>query len=328
MRLSFRQKQSFYHSLGQLLRSGVAFPAALDNLGRTARGALREFIRRLRKSVEGGQTVGEAFERARPTVTELETGIVSAVERTGRLEHGMAQLSSYFATLDRARTGIIRRSAYPIFVLHFGVFALGLPTLLFGGGVQGYLQQTGGILVIFYLLAVLIASAAPLLGDLAATSSVADAILRRVPLWGKIRRSFALSRFCATYEMQLDAGVNVIDALAAAARASRSGAIRANVEAALPEVRAGAQVGPLLGRGGAFPEEMIHALCVGEESGELSAELERMAVDYQSEAVGALDVFAEWVPKLLYVGVLIYIGFGIISGYQHIWQQYQKVLSF
>jgi type II secretory pathway component PulF len=223
---------------------------------------------------------------------------------------------------------LLKRSAYPLFVLHFGIFAVGLPTLLFGGGVQAFLQRTVGLLFVLYAIAAIIALSVPLLADLGANSGTMDALLRAFPMLGKMRRSLAVSRFCATYEMQLDAGVNVLDALASAARASRSGLIHENVRRALPEVRSGGQVGPLLAQGRGFPLEMLRAFSVGEDSGQLGPELDRMALEYREEGLQALDTFADWLPKLLYFAILIYLGYGIIAGYQQIWASYDKILNF
>ena len=328
MSLSLREKQSLYHSLGQLLRSGVPLPGALANLAQTASGSQRRLLVRLREAVGAGRTVGEALGAARPAVSEMEVGIVSAVERAGRMEQGMTQLASYFQALAAAREGILKKCAYPAFVLHFGIIILSLPTLLFGGGLEAYLRQTGQVLVLIYGFALIVALLVPLLVDAGARSAACDSLLRVVPLIGKIRRSFAVARFCATYGMQLNAGINVMDALHAAQRASRSGLIRATVQRAIPQVRNGAQVGSLLTAGGAFPEPMIRAFCVGEQTGELDQELARLAADYQSEALSHLENAAEWLPRLFYVGILLYTGYRVVALYQKYMQDVGKLMDF
>ena len=321
MSLSLRDKQSLYHNLGQLVRSGVPFPSALENLARTTRGGTRTVIRRLKDGVGSGQTVGEAFARQHPAVGEMEIGVIAAVERAGKLEAGLAQLSEYFGALEQARVGILKKCAYPAFVLHFGVFTLSLKTLLFGGGLVPYLRETFGFLALLYGIALVIALVVPLLRDAGSQSAMLDSLLRTVPLIGGIRRALSTSRFCATYEMQLDAGINVLDALQAAQRASRSGLIRAAVARAVPEVRGGAQVGGVLAVSGAFPEPMIRSFCVGEQTGELDHELRRLAAEYQAEGLARIETLAEWLPRLLYIAILFYIGYGIVTWYQSYLQQ-------
>ena len=326
MSLSLREKQSLYHSLGQLVRSGVPFPSALDNLARTTRGGTRGVIRRLKDGVSSGQTVGESFARQRPAVGEMEVGVIAAVERAGKLEQGLAQLSAYFGALEQARQGILKKCAYPAFVLHFGVFALSLRTI-FEKGFIAYLQATFGLLALLWGIVLVIALLVPLVRDAGSKSAALDSLLRTLPLVGGIRRALSTSRFCATYEMQLDAGINVIDALQAAQRASRSGLIRAAVEHAIPEVRGGAQVGGLLAASGAFPEPMIRSFCVGEQTGELDQELKRLAAEYQAEGLARIETAAEWLARFIYIAILAYIGYEIVSWYQGYYQQALKFVD-
>jgi type II secretory pathway component PulF len=315
--LSLRQKQSLYYSLGQLVRSGVPVPSALESLSRSTSGGMRNLVRRLKENIGKGETVGESFARLRPAVGEMEVGVISAVERAGRLDQGLAQLSEYFGALDRARMSIRKKSAYPLFILHFGVVVLPLSTLFFGGGLKAYLRETLGFFALFYGIALVIVLLLPLLRDAGASSAALDRVLRLFPMFGSIREALATSRFCATYEMQLNAGINVLDALKAAQLASRSGLIRAAVAVAIPEVRSGAQVGPLLAASGAFPAPMIEAFCVGEQTGALDRELQRMADEYQTIGLSRLEALAEWLPRFFYILILCYMGFRIIMWYKH-----------
>ncbi len=316
MSLSLRTKQSLYHSLGQLLRSGVPLPGALKSLAQTSSGGQRRLIRRLNDAINGGQTMGEALAAQRPEVSELEIGIISACEKSGRLEYGMTQLAEYHGAFATAREGMLKKCAYPAFVLHFGIFLFPLKTLIVGGNVTAYLRETFGVLALIYGIALIFFLLIPLVRDAGSKSAALDSLLRIIPMVGKIRRAFATSRFCATYEMQLDAGINVLDALEAAQRASLSGLVRTAIRRAIPEVRNGAQVGPLLAASGAFPEPMTRALCVGEQTGELDQELLRMASEYQAEALARLETLAEWVPRLIYVGILIYVGYSVVMMYK------------
>ncbi len=326
MPLPLRAKQSFYHSLAQLLRAGVTFPSALEKLSRTTRGPLHSVINRLRSALDAGATVGEACEAQRGAISQTEASVIAAVEKGGKLEHGLEQLATYFEALAFARETVIRKSLYPIFVLHFGILSLGLPAL-FTGSPGVYLRQTGTIFAIIYGVALAAALLLPFLRDAGAMKPGTDRLLRAIPVIGKLRRSFAIARFCMIYQVELDAGVNVLDALTAAGRASRSGRIRAAVDAALPEIRNGAQVGPLLADSRAFPEEVTRAILIGEESGELDAELRRLAANYQTDALVRLQSAADWFTKLIYFGVVIYLGWRIVKTYEGYTSQIQQLID-
>ena len=316
MSLSLREKQSFYHSLAQLVRSGVPFPKALDKLAGTTRGSARQLLDATRQALADGRTVGEAFATQRSGITPLEASVISAVEKSGQLDHGLRELSDYFAALAQARETIIKRLTYPVFLLHFGILVLSVPTFVLKSSAE-FFRDVGGTFVFIYAAVAIVAMTTPVLRDLGAGSGFVDRLVNAIPLLGRVRSSFALSRFCTVYGLQLDAGVNIIDALISAGESSRSGSIRAAVAAAVPEVRAGSQVGPLLAASGAFPMEILQTIIVGEETGKLVEELQRIAKDLREEALAKLETLADWLPKLLYVGIVLFLGWkilGVIQG--------------
>lgn len=319
MSLSLRQKADFYRELGQLLRSGTPFLGAVKLLQGETRGPVRKLLNKLHAAVEIGRTVGEAFMAQRPVVSDLEASIIGACARTGRIDQGCAYLSDYFAKLDAARSFIIRKSLYPAFVLHFGVFSTALPKLVSESGtLNAYLRSTVGVLLLFYGCCIIVGLATSLIISEGARSTMVDQLLRMIPGLGKMRRAFALSRFCATYEMQLQSGVNVMDALTSASNASQSALVRQAVKKAVPLVRGGSQVGPLLSGSRAFTEAMVRGIKIGEETGALDQELKRLADTFQQEALSRLELLSGIIAKFLYLMVMGYVAwqiFGFYSGY-------------
>jgi type II secretory pathway component PulF len=314
--LRLREKQSLYHNFGRLLRSGITFGKALESLSRTTRGRSKHVVLRLKQHILDGHTIADSFANLRPTISEMEIGIISAVERTGRLEHGFEELSEYFGALVQARGNILKKSAYPMFVLLLGVLTMNIKVVFTGGGADAYIRHTVITLAVIGAIGLVIAVASFLLNKTAARNAAIDALLLRLPLFGKMRRAFALSRFCATFEMQLDASVNILDGLEAAEKASQSGMIRAAVETGLPKLRQGIQPSQLFAESNAFPEDMVQAYAVAEETGELEHELKRLAMEYRAESFNRLEILVEWIARVLYLSVLLYVGYGIIDLYR------------
>ncbi len=322
VQLSLREKQSLYQHLSQLLRAGITFPSAVEKLAATSNGSPRRFLRKLRELLGDGQTVAESFAVLRPAVGEMECTAISALERTGRIDRGLQQLSDYFGAMDMARKEMLRRSAYPIVLLHVGILAQSviyavqkLPESAAVSGVTVFLQHAGFSLFVLYGLIAILWLLIPMLTDAGARSPAMDWFLQRIFFVGKIRRAFSLARFCATYDMQLEAGVNVIDSLTAAGRASRSARIAKAVNATLVDVRQGGQVGPRLAETGVFPMSFTQTFLVAEETGELDQALARLSTEYQAEALTRLGTFSQWLPQILYFALLIYFGWTVISFY-------------
>jgi type IV pilus assembly protein PilC len=300
--LRLREKESLYHSLAQLLRSGVPLPGALQSLAQTSSGAQRRLIQHVNQSINAGKSVGDSLAAQRPEVSDLEVGVVAGCEKSGRLEYGMNMLAGYYRSLASARERIFAKCAYPIFMLHFAILLFtAVDTFLASRGLAFYLMRSGSLIGLF---------------------------------WGVVGIGFLLfpllrdaGSFCATYEMQLEAGINVIDALQAAQRASLSGLIKRAVQRAIPEIRNGAQVGPLLAASGAFPEPVTRAILVGEQVGQLDQELARLSQDYQEKGVARLETLTEWIPRILFVCILLYIGYRIITFMLGYFQTLNKIME-
>src|SRR5688572_666564 len=330
MPLSHREKQRFFDGLARLIRTGITLPAALEKLSRPADRSLRSAIKPLRTAFSQGQTATEAFARVERELGTMEVSVLGAAERTGRMDEVLQQLASYHGALAQAREQARAKLLYPAFLFHFGVLLLSLPRLLpkselsteppgLDHGVAAYLRVTLGLFAAIYALGFLFFWLMRALSRAAARHRPIDQLLGSIPLFGAMRRNFALARFCLTYELHLGAGVNAPDALRTAGAASQSGTILRATEKAVPAVQAGAQVGEVLAEDRALPSTLIEGLLVGEESGQLDQVLGRLAASYQADAIATLHLLAEWVPRLIYLGVVAFL---VIKIFQTLAQVY------
>ena len=322
--MSLRARQQFFHSLAQLLRAGVTFPQALEKLSRTAQGSTRDIVRRMRRELEKGRTVAEACAAA--DLGRMEAAVLSAVERAGSLDRGLEQLSEYFGTMASARGRALSKLAYPVFVLVLGILLLNVP-LLVTADLQTYLLATLPLLAVLGSGSALLYVLFRLLNSLSHASTFIDGFLSDFPVMGGLRSALAMSRFCLAYELQLDAGINVLDALQAAGAASQSARVRRAVRKVLPKVRAGEQVGPLLAKHWVFDRDVVEGIIVGEESGTLGSELRRLSAVQSEKAFTRLNLLADWVPRLIYLAVMGYIGYRIVTVYKGTLDRVMKLID-
>jgi type II secretory pathway component PulF len=308
------EKATLYHELGRLVHSGTPFPKAIEMVASFTRGPGRTGLAAIKAALNRGATVSESLALGAPLIAPLDAGVFAAGDRAGRLDTSLEHVSEYYAAVAGARARIWKQMGYPLFVLHFAFVALSLP-VVFASGIDAFLRvlgiAIGGLwLAIFGGLAAIRA-----LHVAAGRNVFLDRLLRAFPVFGKLRRAFALGRFCTAYHLQLEAGVNVLGSLEVAGAASGSAILREAVARAVPAVRSGGQVGAALAGTGAFPEPFIRAFTVGEETGELDQELNRIGETYRSAAMRRLETIVEWVPRLLYIGILGYVAWQIVAFY-------------
>jgi len=328
MSLSLAERSRFYDELGKLLTAGFPFLRAIETmLSAKPRHSTRRILERFQTLALNNSNITESFSAPGMPFSSMETALISACELSGKLVRGCDFLTRYYARLDAVQGQILRRALYPILMLHFGVVLLSLPKLFQGHSLGGVLRDIGLQLGVFYLFGVVAYLTVRAVIRMAGSSALLDRLLGMLPLFGGIRRSLALSRFCTTYQMQLDAAVNVMDSLDAAARASGSARISHAIRASLPEIRAGEAVGPQLAETGAFPTELVRSLVIGEQTGTLDADLLQAAADYEAKALRGIDAFGDWMPKIIYFIIVGFLAWNIISAAKSSTEQLNKLID-
>ncbi len=312
--LSLNQKQTFYHELEQFVRNGIPLPQAVEALVPETSGGVRRVLKQLLSLLLKGQSIPDAFAAMQPTFGSLEVSMIEAASNTGRLEQAFVYLVNYFGALETLRSGIIKRSLWPVIQLHFGVLVANVIPYITGGLTwEQYLVRCGLTLGAFYVVGLAGWIVVAIVLQMARASAALDRALGMIPLLGKLRRYLALSRFCATYEMQLQAGINAMDSVRAAGDASQSARIRAAVTRFVPKIRAGVSLGSLITGQGAFPTALKRSIRLGEESGSLDADLVRWSGYYQKNAVDSLETLGTWISRFIYLVVAGYFIYAIIN---------------
>jgi type IV pilus assembly protein PilC len=261
----------------------------------------------------------------------LELALLESGERSGRLEQVFKYLARYFHDLQEARSEVVRRSVYPVFLLHFAVFILPIANLVKGGfsteNIIRYLFQVLGTLFLFYGLAILLITI--VIGLLQISRSVAgsDALTRIIPLIGKVRTFASVSRFCMALEMQIQAGVPMLQALPVAGRASQSGLILNRAERAVAKIDAGSTLADALGAPGPLPANVLRGLRLGQEAGTLDEELSRWGQFYLDQALTRIRVLADWLPKIIYFLIIGYVAYRIITTFAGTMQDMSKMIE-
>ena len=328
VKLSLVQKQTLYHELQQFLTSGIPLPQAVEALMPETGGDVHRVLARLLRLFLDGKSVPDAFAELKPTVSNLEISLIEASSSTGRLEQAFIYLSNYFGALETVRAKVVGGLIWPAVQLHVGVFVSNLIALFIGGLTWNeYLLRCVVTLGACYLAAAALWFLGRMLVARGRTDPAVDGMLGRLPLAGKLRRNLGLSRFCTTYEMQLQAGINVYDSLRAAADASQSARIEAFIAQVLPHVRDGNSFGSALTGKGVLPPALQRAIRLGEETGDLDENLRRWSDYYQKAALAGLDAAGRWVPRIFYFLIAGYLIYCILGAQMSENRQMQQLLD-
>lgn len=314
----FAQRAELYHQLGQLTAAGIGLIQALHIVERAPpTRKFRKPLQRLVAELEAGNTFSEALETTGDWVPVFDIALLRAGEKSGQLDKCFKLLAEYY--LDRAQISrrVIAELAYPVFLLHFAVFTLAAPRFFRGGNLTSYIADTLGVLVPIYILVLVIVYASQAKhGEKWRT--IIERIMLVIPAVGTTRRELALARLTAALEALINAGYPIYESWQLAAAASGSPVLKRVVAGWKPKFEAGQTPAELLQTCGQFPELFVNLYSSGEISGKLDETLRQLHKIFQEEGTRKLHLLAHWIPRLIYIFIVLWIAKQIVdswSGY-------------
>jgi type IV pilus assembly protein PilC len=284
---------------------------------RALRGVAGEVAARLSK----GASLADALEPHRDRFPPLFLELTAVGEQTGRLEDAFQQLEEYYQAQLSMQRSFRSQIAYPviqffaaIFVVAFLIFILGLlgskmDPLGFG------LVGTAGALT-FLAIAFAFVAAVVVVLKLAADNvgfrAKLEGGLLWVPGWGPAFLTFAHMRFAVALRMCAEAGLRVEQTLHYCFRATANAAFQRGEGRAVTAIKRGGELTDALDESGApFTLEFREMLLMGEETGNTSEVMDRLAERLQEEAVRKMKFAAQMTGWMIYALVALMIIFFI-----------------
>jgi general secretion pathway protein F len=314
--------------LATLLGAGIPLVESLGALTEQVEHArLKSVIGQVRDRVNEGATLADALTRAGP-FSELFVSMVRAGEAGGALEQVLRRLADYLESQVRTRNRVLSIMLYPMMMMLFaGLVVVLLVTVVLPQITQllesfemelpwhTQLIISGSHFLRTWWWALIAAGVLAGIGfrALARTergSETVDALKLRLPIFGRVIRILAISRFTRTLSTLLAGGIPIVRALEISKFVAANQVLGAAIERAKESITEGSSIAAPLRRSGHFPPLVTHMVDVGEKSGELEAMLAKVADTYDEQvetAVTRLTALLEPMLILIMVGIVLFI---------------------
>lgn len=313
LHLSLQQSHLLFQALARAEQAGVPVTLALDPLRGDARGRLARRLDLMQAALERGQPLGRAGRRA-GLVTPWEGRLLDRAAHAGTLAAVLTRLAEQQAVRLRWQRRLRRRLALPLLLLVLLALVAPLPALL-GRELDGtgYLGRAlTPLAALAALLALARAAARRARGrDL---PPAVERLLLLLPGVGRLLRLRGQRDLLLNLALLLAAGRPAVDALREAATTVRSPLLRGAWAQAAAAVERGAQVTDALVAAGGLDRRAGKPLVA---AGEFSGSLDRMVAHHAEQLNQRLDLIddalAEWLPRLLYFGLLGFMAYAILG---------------
>ena len=294
----------FFRQLAVILQSGVPLAQGLlliaDNMtNKHFAGCVQHIAARL----SAGEELSLSL-RLYPKVFEpLAVGLIEAGEAGGILEQVLDRVALLLEERAKIRGQIIGAMIYPVIVLLLATtVSLGLlifivprfKTMFDGMGAElpaltsFLLELSKAITTLEFAIGapVTIAIIVVAFGRYYSTKQgryVIDRIILQIPLFGDLILRSEMASMSDTLATLVNAGIPIVDGLERCISASSNELTRRTLQQGISLVQQGQELNYSLGRSGMFPKLVISMIKIGEETGQLSFMLEKLAVFYKRE---------------------------------------------
>jgi type II secretory pathway component PulF len=324
--MRLRAKSDFFHQLGTLLKNGMPLLRALGVLRKTggSPGAKR-LAERLETGVRSGQSITEIL-RGRPGFSEFDINILHNAEHSVTLPDILEILANLYENQARLISQTIAKTAYPVFLLHAAIMIPSVVPLFVKEdfGLQDYLLSIApGLGSLYAVMALVVVFWRLQLNDHPIIQGISF-VLDCIPLLGNLRRKQGISQFLISFSLLYKSGVSMRLGYPLAVNGISHPATRRKLAKAMPLIADGVSLTEALVETKALPPDIEALILTGEESGSLDLMLDRSAKLSREQFETLLNRIAATVPVIIYLCVLVYVGYLIITGYTN---YFNSVLS-
>ncbi|WP_458131701.1 type II secretion system F family protein [Pseudomonas sp. R3-41] len=315
----------FTQQLATLLDAGQPLESALALLARQSdKRPVGELISRLREQVKGGSLLSAAMEEENGSFSNFYLSLIRAGEAAGMLAQTLVQLSHYLERTQTRNRELVSALIYPAFLI---VGVVGSLALLMVYVVPQFVPIFRDLNVTLPLLTELILVSGEFLMQwglylilLAVIGAwwfsrhlrdpirrlPLDARLLRMKVWGTLLQGIETARFALTLGTLLERKVSLLSGMSITRQVVSNLAIQGALERATLLTKEGCSLSTALEQTKVFPELVVQMIRVGEQAGQLSEMLLKLADIYDKETQSTLKRFmAALVPVLTLIMTLL-----------------------
>ena len=308
----------FSRQFAVMIDSGLSLLRALYILeDQTENKVLAGIIAEVRQDIEKGTSLSQALGRHPKTFNRLYVSMVRSGETGGNLDDVLVQLADVIEKQVELRQKIKSAMTYPVAVLCLVVLILVAMLIFIVPTFKGLYDDLGGTLPlptrVLLTVSSLMVKGLPvvILGTFGFMWAFKrwiqsekgrghwDTFKLKVPVFGKLVRLIALTRFSKTLASLLRSGVPILESLEITSDTVGNTVVAKAVKDVQDGVKQGEPIAKRLEHHAVFPPMVVQMLAVGEETGAVDTMLEKVGEFYEREVEATVDALTSLLEPLL-----------------------------
>jgi len=295
---------------------------------------IHDFLSVIESSIDEGNSFYYAIENQK--ILELPAFFkqsIKVAEESGTLSEVMFEMARFIAEQDKVKKKVKQAMVYPSFIVILSVFMVAFMLTTIVPKITSMFTQlnqelptitqivikTGDFLGEYWLyMAVFILIVSGVLTFLLKTNKSFkyfwDGLLLKMPLFGKIIKTFELARFSYISSVLSKSGVTFVQAVKFASNVLDNSVMKKEFEDAASDVVEGKKFSSSIAKYGKhIDRSFIQAIALAEETSEVPAVMQNMAELYFEENKNKIDLFLSLLEPMLILFVGVTIGVIVVA---------------
>lgn len=332
-KISLTEKIFFARNLRIMIEAGVSLPKAIRTLSEQSKNKkFQNTLHKIEEDVTRGQNLSDAFSKHPQVFSEVFRSMIKVGEESGTLEEVLKNLTSQMEREENLKSKIKGAMIYPAVILSVMVLIGILMMIMVVPKLASVFEELkvelplttkiiinfGQYLTKFWPILILIIILSPILLSLISKSKkikrITDTIFLKFPLISPLIKKINTASTSRTLSALIASGVPIIRSLEIVADTLGNSYFREAIKKAAEDVQKGSKLSQSLkDYQNLYPSIMIQMIAVGEETGETSEILAKLADFYEEEVSNTTKNLSSIIEPLLMVIIGAAVGFFAIS---------------
>ncbi len=331
-RITNKDLMTFTYQLSVLLDSGFPLERSLTILSElTEKKKFQELLKEMISNVRGGKSFSDTLARFPSVFPLFYVNMVKAGEAGGFIEDVISRMAVYLESSQGLKDDVRSALVYPMVIFSFSCIAVIVLLTFVIPNFSEIFADMGAELplstlillsiseaLVEYWWIILLSVAGVVVGIKKYISSESgrqfwDRLKFRLPVFGKLYREAAVSRFARTFGTLLDSGVPILSALQIVKGTLENEKISEIIGSVREAVRKGRSISEPLSNSDIFPPIAVHMITVGEESGKLNEMLIKISDRFDIEVKTTVKRLLSLLEPALIIFMAVLIGAIVIS---------------
>lgn len=327
-RIGLKPLSEMCHRVATSYATGIDARTTWTREARTGPARKQREFEKVAAAIGSGSTVTESLQRTEGYLPQLVIDLADVGEQSGNLDQALKRLGDYYERVIRLRRIFLTAIIWPLIQLIGAACAIGFVIWMSGfiGGKQtgpdaintdivGFgLQGNRGLAIYCAIVGAIILGGFFLIRSLMSgvLSKIAMVPIMQLPAIGPALRTLAISRLAWALGMTFESGMSAKKCVTVAMRSTQNQFFTRHIPDINKNVARGETLHDAFQQTGAFPQDFLDAVLVGEESGRIGESMERISQAYESKAQLAMKTltiaagFAVWCMIGLFIVFMIF----------------------